>query len=62
MDYAKYIKRIRKEMDMTQREFAAAIGVKRATVAGYEVGNIKPSTDVFIILLALEEAMQTWNQ
>lgn len=33
------IKKIRKELDLTQQEFADRIGIKRNTVASYETGK-----------------------
>lgn len=54
MDYAKYVKDIRKKLDLTQQQLAEKIGVKRTTVGNYEIGVIKPSTDVFIKLQALD--------
>lgn len=37
------LKRLRKELDLTQQAFADRIGVKRNTVATYEVGKSNPS-------------------
>ncbi len=33
------IKRIRKELDLTQQEFADRLGIKRGGIANYEVGR-----------------------
>ena len=33
------IKKLRKELDLTQQEFANRIGIKRNTVASYETGK-----------------------
>ncbi|UCE67222.1 MAG: helix-turn-helix transcriptional regulator [Candidatus Zixiibacteriota bacterium] len=54
MDYAKYVKNIRKKLGITQEQLAERIGVKRTTVGNYEIGVIKPSTDVFVKLQALD--------
>ena len=37
------IKKIRKELDLTQQEFADKIGIKRNSVAKYETGENAPS-------------------
>lgn len=37
------IKEIRKEVNLTQREFAEKIGLKQNTVAAYEIGATQPS-------------------
>ena len=37
------IKKIRKELDLTQQEFADKIGIKRNSVAKYETGENSPS-------------------
>lgn len=37
------LKKLRKELDITQQEFADRLGVKRNTVATYEVGKSNPS-------------------
>lgn len=37
------IKKIRKELDLTQQEFADQLKVPRNTIAGYEVGKSNPS-------------------
>lgn len=47
------IKEIRKRLDLTQQEFASRIGVKRNTVATYEMGRSAPS-DAAISLICRE--------
>ena len=37
------IKKIRKELDLTQQAFADKIGMKRNTIAQYEMGRTIPS-------------------
>ena len=37
------IKKIRKELDLTQQKFSDKIGVKRNTIAMYEMGKTVPS-------------------
>ena len=47
------IKKIRKELDLTQQEFADRIGVKRGGIANYEIGRNEP-TDSVISLICRE--------
>lgn len=37
------IRKIRKELDLTQQEFAGKIGMKQNTIATYEMGRTNPS-------------------
>lgn len=47
------IKKIRKELDLTQQEFAERIGIKRNTIATYESGRNEP-IDAVISLICRE--------
>lgn len=47
------IKKIRKELDLTQQEFADKLGIKRNTVATYESGRNEP-IDAVISLICRE--------
>lgn len=47
------IKKLRKALDLTQQEFADRIGVKRNTVATYEIGRNEP-IDAVIALICRE--------
>lgn len=47
------IKKIRKEFDLTQQEFADRIGIARGNVGAYEVGKNAPS-DAVISLICRE--------
>ena len=47
------IKKIRKELDLTQQEFADRIGIARGNVGAYEVGKNAPS-DAVISLICRE--------
>lgn len=47
------IKQIRKELDLTQQEFADRIGIARGNVGAYEVGKNAPS-DAVISLICRE--------
>lgn len=54
------IKKIRKTLDLTQQEFAERIGVKRNTVATYEMGRSIPS-DAAVSLICREfNVNETW--
>ncbi len=47
------IKKIRKELDLTQQEFSDRIGIKRGAIANYEIGRNEP-TDAVISLICRE--------
>lgn len=47
------LKKIRKELDLTQQEFADKIGVKRNTIATYESGRNEP-IDAVVSLICRE--------
>ena len=53
MTFAERIRKLRKSLDITQQEFAARIGVKRNTVATYEMGRSVPS-DAALSLICRE--------
>ena len=43
MEIGERIKEVRKSKKITQQAFADAIGLKRNTIANYEIGNVEPS-------------------
>ena len=43
MEFSKRLKQSRQDLKMTQKELADKTGIKRTTIASYEVGNISPS-------------------
>ena len=47
------LKKLRKELDMTQQEFANGIGISRGNIGAYEVGKNAPS-DAVISLICKE--------
>lgn len=47
------IKKLRKSLDLTQQEFANRIGVKRNTIATYEIGRNQP-VDSIVSLICRE--------
>ena len=52
--HSKYLKRIRVRLGLTQSQMGKLLGVKRATVGGYEIGAINPGLDVYIKYQALD--------
>ena len=44
------LKKLRKELDMTQQEFAEGIGIKRNTMATYESGRNEPIDAVISLI------------
>lgn len=47
------IKKLRRTLDLTQQEFADRIGVKRGTIANYEIARNEP-TDSIVSLICRE--------
>ena len=47
------IKRLRSKLEMTQQEFADRLGIKRGTLANYEIGRNEP-IDAVISLMCKE--------
>lgn len=47
------LKQARKASGYTQESLAAAIGVKKSTISGYESGNSEPDMDKIVKLMAL---------
>lgn len=47
------LKKLRKELDLTQQEFADSIGIKRSTMATYEAGRNIP-IDAVVSLICRE--------
>ena len=43
MEFSKRLKQSRQDLKMTQKELSDKTGIKRTTIASYEVGNISPS-------------------
>ena len=43
MEFSKRLKSSRQNMKLTQKELSEKTGIKRTTIASYEVGNISPS-------------------
>lgn len=54
------IKKIRKDKDLTQQEFAEKIGVKRNTVATYEMGRSMPSDSALSLICKTFNVNEEW--
>lgn len=54
------IKKIRKELDLTQQEFADRIGIARGNVAAYEVGKNAPSDAVISLICREFNVNEVW--
>lgn len=44
------IKELRKVLGLTQQKFADRLGLKRQTIAAYEIGNIEPSESTLLLI------------
>lgn len=54
------IKKIRKELDLTQQKFAKKIGVKQNTVAQYEMGRNVPIDSVISLICREFNVNEHW--
>ncbi len=54
------IKKIRKELDLTQQEFADRIGIARGNIAAYEVGKNAPSDSVISLICREFSVKENW--
>lgn len=54
------IKKIRKELDLTQQEFADRIGIARGNIAAYEVGKNAPSDSVMSLICREFSVNENW--
>lgn len=54
------IKRLRKDLGMTQQEFADRIGVKRNTIAMYDIGRNVPSDAVISLICREFHINEAW--
>lgn len=54
------IKKIRKELDLTQQEFADRIGIKRGGVANYEIGRNEPIDSVISLICREFNVNEHW--
>ncbi len=56
----KRIKQLRKELGLTQQNFADRLRVKRQTIASYEVGKITPSESTLILMCKEFNVNEMW--
>lgn len=54
------IKKIRKEFNLTQQEFADRLGIKRGGVANYEVGRNEPADAVISLICREFNVNEQW--
>lgn len=54
------IKKLRQEKKMTQQDFAAKVGIKRNTVATYEIGRNTPIDAVISLICRTFNVNETW--
>ena len=54
------IKKIRKELDLTQQEFADRIGIKLGGVANYEIGRNEPADSVISLICREFNVNEQW--
>ena len=60
MDIGSRIKKLRKELDLTQTEFATRIGSVQNTVTGYESGRRNPSAPVISLICREFNVREEW--
>ena len=54
------IKELRKELGLTQTEFAERIGSAQNTITGYETGRRVPSSQVITLIARTFDVNETW--
>jgi len=54
------IRKLRKNLDLTQQEFADRLGTKRNTIANYEIGRNEPSNSVFTLICREFNVNEEW--
>lgn len=60
MAFGERLRKLRRALDLTQQEFADRIGVKRNTVATYEIGRSVPVDAVFSLICREFSVNETW--
>lgn len=54
------IKRLRSKLEMTQQEFADRLGIKRGTLANYEIGRNEPIDAVISLICKEFNVNEAW--
>lgn len=54
------IKKIRQELNLTQQEFADRLGVKRGTIANYEIGRNEPVDSIISLICREFNVNEDW--
>ena len=60
MNIGDRIKKIRKELDLTQQRFGERIGVKGNTIAQYELGRSNPVDSVISLMIREFNVSEDW--
>lgn len=60
MEIGERIKLARKELNKTQQEFADSIGLKRNTIANYEIGQVQPSDRTIADICRVHNVSEEW--
>lgn len=54
------IRKIRRELDLTQQEFADRLGVKRGAIANYEIGRNEPVDSIISLICREFKVNEEW--
>lgn len=54
------IRKIRRDLDLTQQEFADRLGIKRGTIANYELGRNEPVDSVISLICREFNVSEEW--
>lgn len=54
------LRKLRKELDLTQQEFADKLGISRGNIAAYEVGKNPPSSPIISLICREFNVDENW--
>lgn len=54
------IRKIRRELDLTQQEFADRLGIKRGAIANYEIGRNEPVDSIISLICREFKVNEEW--
>lgn len=60
MELNERIKKLRRNLDLTQQEFADRIGIKRGAIANYEIGRNTPADSVVSLICREFNVSEEW--